>query len=130
MTPIFLKAGGDRNEAFRFPLCALYKRMETALQEIALKEKGPSHLHMDCEGLLYTDICKAVETMYRRLKDSSKWPPTKHTQDSKALPTQFAVAKLGHLTDIQITTLMQNGFASSGVKTSVCNHCKKPGQWK
>jgi hypothetical protein len=110
MIPIFLKAGGDSNEAFRFPRHALYKRMETALQEIALKEKGPAQLHMDREGLLYTDICKAVETVYRRLKDLSEWPPAKHAQDSKALPMQFAVAYLGHLMDIQITTFMQNGF--------------------
>jgi hypothetical protein len=117
-------------KAFLFPLRALYERMETALQEIALKEKGPAQVHMDCEGLLYTGICKAVETVYRRLKDSSEWPPAKHAQDSKALQGRFAAANLGRLSNIQIMTLMQNGFTSGGVKTGVCNHRKKTGHWK
>jgi hypothetical protein len=47
MLQIFLKAEGDGNEAFRFPLGALYERMETALQEIALKENGPAQVHME-----------------------------------------------------------------------------------
>jgi hypothetical protein len=123
MLQIFLKGGGDGNEAFCFPLCALHERLEIALQEIALKEKGPAQTHMDCAGRLYTDICKAVENVYHRLKDSSEWPPAKHAQDSRALPSSFAVT---NLSDIQIMALMQNGFASGGVKLGLCNHCKKP----
>jgi hypothetical protein len=123
MLLIFLKGGGDSNEAFRFPLRALHARLEIALQEIAFKDKVPAQQHMDKEGLLYTDICKAAETVYRRLKDSAEWPPAKHAQDSKAPPMSLSTA--------QIMTLMQNGFASGGnTKPGICNYCKKQGHWK
>jgi hypothetical protein len=65
-------------------------KLEMAFQEIALKDKGPVQLHTDQAGLLYSNVCKMVETVYRHLEDSSEWPLAKHAQhSSKARPAQY-----------------------------------------
>ncbi|KAI2491147.1 hypothetical protein MHU86_23433 [Fragilaria crotonensis] len=89
MMKIFLLAGGNGNEDFRFPLRATKQKLEQALLDIGFKEKTAANEHMKDMELTYMDICSQAEDTYRTLYDRKEWPPARNVRDSKAPPAAF-----------------------------------------
>ena len=143
MLEIFLTAGGTGNEAedFRFSLRTIKVQLETALLEIAHKEKSAANTYMTKQKLTYRDICTTAEDNYRSRSDRGRWPPARNLRnlkDSKAPPKSFGnVAEMNDspMTRAEVMTLMQMkpsvrfGNSVGAKKPGTCNTCGKPGHW-
>ncbi|KAI2500370.1 hypothetical protein MHU86_14113 [Fragilaria crotonensis] len=81
MMKIFLLAGGNGNEDFRFPLRATKQKLEQALLDIGFKEKTAANEHMKDMELTYKDICSQAEHTYRTLYDRKEWQPARNVRD-------------------------------------------------
>ena len=120
----FILAGGTDihvNTVYRAPLTDLRNKLAQALREVRFMEKPAAERHMASKSLTFHEICKFAEDHYKELKDSKKWPPAMHAQDSTAVATPFtslannvSITSVGSLTQLQFLALMQAGFAGKG----------------
>ena len=113
---IFLLVGGDGHEAnmYHHELCNLETKLNATLKIVATMKKSDVAKYLEWENLTYHSICKLAKEHYQDLQDNGLWPPAKHAQDSKAIPSTFA-----NLTSIDLLTLIQNGLSSFTGKCQV-----------
>ena len=118
---IFLLAGGNGSEAARYhhKLCNLETKLNATLKLVATMEKSDATKYLKQENLMYHSICQLAEECYQDLHNNGLWPPAKHAQDSKAIPSTFA-----NLTSIDLLTLIQNALSSF---TGKCHKCGEVG---
>jgi Zinc knuckle len=135
MLKIFLLAGGDGNESFRFPLRGVQSVLDEALLAIGYMEKEDADRYMIKNSLSYKDICLKAEDQYRKFFDQKQWPPARHSKDSKAPPSGFGVNAAISQKAVEFLTLVQShqlpsGGSNTASKGGACHNCGKTGHWK
>jgi len=129
MINIFLTAGGDGNETFRYPLRATHSKLEDALLDIGFMEKSEASSFMTKLKLSYRDICDQARDLYRKQFDRGEWPPARHLKDSKAPPSAFANSATVSKRKEANVLIQNNRSSATTPNQGACHNCGKTGHW-
>lgn len=140
MLSIFLMAGGDNNEEYRFPLRSLKARLDAALLHCNHMDREHRMQYLQQNDLTYLDICRVAETEYRKQADRTSWPPARYVKDSKGVPPRFGIHNISvddmyAMSKVEILNLIANKDRSDAkgkfqATNVTCYSCGKPGHRK